>query len=82
MLGALPTGLLALLLCGLLGVGSEEIWVWIYEPKLDPQVLAVVFGVTVISVPVSLVWSALMLRAMGRVQPGVIDRWSLAYIRV
>lgn len=82
MLGALPTGLLALLLCGLLGVGSEEIWVWIYEPKLDPQVLAVVFGVTVISVPVSLVWSALMVRAMGRVKPGVIDRWSLAYIRV
>ncbi|KUR71252.1 hypothetical protein AQZ52_11345 [Novosphingobium fuchskuhlense] len=82
MLGALPTGLLALLLCGLLGVGSNEIWTWMYEPKLDPQVLAVVIGVTTISVPVSLVWSALMLRAMGRVQPGVIDRWSLDYIRV
>jgi non-ribosomal peptide synthetase-like protein len=82
MLGALPAGLLALLLCYLLGVGSEEIWVWIYEPKLDPQVLAVVLGVTVVSVPVSLAWSALMVRAMGRVKPGVIDRWSLAYIRV
>ncbi|WP_421847488.1 amino acid adenylation domain-containing protein [Novosphingobium sp.] len=80
--GALPTGLLALLLCYLLGVGSNEIWTWIYDPKLDPQVLAVVFGVTVVSVPVSLIWSALMVRAMGRVQAGVIDRWSLAYIRV
>lgn len=80
--GALPTGLLALLLCSLLGVGSNEIWTWIYDPKLDPEVLAVVFGVTMISVPVSLVWSALMVRAMGRVEPGVIDRWSLAYIRV
>ena len=82
LLGALPAGLLALLLCEMLGVGSEEIWVWIYEPKLDPHVLAVVFGVTIVSVPVSLVWSALMVRAMGRVKPGVIDRWSLAYIRV
>ena len=82
MLGALPTGLLALGLCALLGVGSEEIWVWIYEPKLDPQVLAVVFGVTIISVPVSLIWSAVMVRAMGRIAPGVIDRWSLGYIRV
>ncbi len=82
MLGALPAGVLALLLCHLLGVGSEEIWVWIYEPRLDPQVLAVVFGVTVISLPVRLVWSALMIRAMGRVEPAVIDRWSLDYIRV
>ena len=82
LLGALPVGALALLLCALLGVGSNEIWTWIYEPRLDPQVLAVVLGVTVISLPVRLVWSALMIRAMGRVRPGVIDRWSLDYIRV
>ena len=81
-LGALPTGALALFLCHLFGVGSNEIWTWIYDPKLDPEVLAVVFGLATISLPVTLVWSALMVRAMGRVKPGVIDRWSLAYIRV
>ena len=82
MLGALPVGVLALLLCDLLDVGENEIWTWIYDPKLDPQVLAVVLGVTVISLPVRLVWSAVLVRAMGRVKPGVIDRWSLGYIRV
>ncbi len=80
--GALPTGVLALLLCHLFGVGSNEVWTWIYDPKIDPEVLAVVFGLSVITVPVGLVWSALMVRAMGRVEPGVIDRWSIGYIRV
>jgi non-ribosomal peptide synthetase-like protein len=82
MVGALPTGVLALVLCRLLGVHTNTIWSWIYDPKFDLGVLAVVFGVTVIGLPARLVWSALMIRAMGRVEPGVIDRWSLAYIRV
>ncbi|MFM9935004.1 MAG: amino acid adenylation domain-containing protein [Novosphingobium sp.] len=81
-LASLPTGLLALLLCHLLGVGSDEVWTWIYEPVLNLRVLAVVFGVTVISVPATLLWTALMVRLMARVEPGVIGRWSLGYIRV
>jgi non-ribosomal peptide synthetase-like protein len=82
MIAALPTGVLALLLCRAAGVGSDEIWTWIYAPVLDPRVLAVVFGVTVISIPLTLVWTALMMRAMGPIAPGVISRWSLGYIRV
>jgi non-ribosomal peptide synthetase-like protein len=31
---------------------------------------------------VTLMWTALMMRAMGRVEPGVIHRWGLGYIRV
>jgi hypothetical protein len=42
----------------------------------------VLIGLTVAAVPLTLVWSALMLRAMGRVQPGAIGRFSPAYVRV
>jgi len=81
-LGSLPTGVLALLLCHLLGVGSDEVWTWVYEPVIDMRVLAVVFGIAVISVPVTLVWTASMVRMMGKVEADVIQRWSLGYIRV
>ncbi len=82
-LGAsIPTGLLTLALCRALNVGSDAVWRWIQDPVLEIHTLAVVFGVSVMSIPLNLVWSALMMRAMGKVQPGVISRWSLSYIRV
>jgi non-ribosomal peptide synthetase-like protein len=39
-------------------------------------------GLVVLSVPVALAAEALTARALGRVRPGVISRWSVAYLRV
>ena len=81
-LAALPAELAALGACIAAGLRFADLWHWMYHPTLDGRTIAVVLGTTVASVPLTLVWSALLMRAMGRVQPGVIGRWSPAYIRV
>jgi len=78
----LPTSLLTLALCRALDVGSDKVWRWLEAPAFDMRTLAVVFGVSVMAIPLNLAWSALMMRVMGKVEPGVISRWSLGYIRV
>ena len=39
-------------------------------------------GLVVLSVPVTLLAEAVAARTLGRVRPGIISRWSLAYVRV
>lgn len=81
-LAALPGELLLLGLCLAGEVDALAIWRWMAAPSLDGRVIAAVLATTVLAVPLNVFWSALLLRAMGRVRPGVIDRWSLGYIRV
>jgi non-ribosomal peptide synthetase-like protein len=51
-------------------------------PDFSSRVAVVILGVTVLATPLTLVWSALMMRALGPVRPGTIPRWSPAYLRV
>ena len=81
-LALLPAELLTLALCRMSGVGVEQVWRWLYHPSLDAKLVAIVLGLTLVSVPLTLVATALVLRAMGQIRPGTIDRWSGAYIRV
>ena len=73
-------------LCGLLAMASgtsfDQAWAWILsEPGLD-MMLLVLLAAPVLWLPVSLTVRALGVRALGRVKPGVIDRWSPEYLRV
>ncbi len=78
---ALPTQALGVVLCLITGTRVADLWWWAWHPQFASRAGQVVLAVTVLSVPVTLVWTALILRLMGRVQPGVVSRWSLAYLR-
>ncbi|MBS0254537.1 MAG: amino acid adenylation protein, partial [Proteobacteria bacterium] len=82
LLVALPGELLALAACRLAGVGVAEVWRWAYHPTITGRVAALVLGLTVLTIPVALVWSALLMRLMGRVRPGIIPKFSAEHIRV
>jgi non-ribosomal peptide synthetase-like protein len=78
----LPAELMTLAVCRLAGVGVDEVWHWLYRPSFEPRLVAVMIGLTVASVPLTLAASALTMRAMGPVRAGTIGRWSPAYVRV
>jgi len=82
MIAALPAELLTLAACRVSGVGFDQIWRWMYHPVFASRTALVVLGLAMVSVPLTLVWTALMFRMMGRVRAGTIGRWSAAYIRV
>ena len=82
MIVALPLEAVTILACRGFGVDAEALWRWMYAPTADPGLWAILLGLTAITVPLTLAWSALVARALGRVRPGVISRTSLAYVRV
>ncbi len=79
---ALPAELIVVLLCRLLGVDSWALWHWLYHPTADLQLWAILLTTTVLTVPITVIWSATVSRLLGTVRPGVISRWSLGYIRI
>ena len=78
---AIPAQSLALALCAGTGTAASDLWRWTTHPSFATRTGLVVLAVTVFSLPVTLVWTAVIMRLMGRVQPGVVSRWSLAYLR-
>ncbi len=81
LVAALPAQAAAIALCLMTQTRAEDLWRWAWHPTFATPVAAVVLGVTVLSLPITLVWSALLLRLIGRVRPGTYARWSLAYLR-
>ena len=63
-------------------IAPNALWRWFYAPDFSSRVAVVILGVTVLATPLTLVWSALMMRALGPVSAGMIPRWSSAYVRV
>ncbi len=58
---------------------------WWFDPTVGPLRLSSVLALAALlvgSLPVSAVLSALSVRALGRVEPGVVSRWSPAYLRI
>ncbi|KAJ8137859.1 hypothetical protein OY671_008928, partial [Metschnikowia pulcherrima] len=64
------------------GVTYDATWAWMAHPAPLARTGSVSIGSTVAAVPSTSVWSASMSRAMGRVKPGTIGRFSPAYVRV
>ena len=77
----LPAQALAVILCAATGTRAADVWRWAWHPTFATRAGVVVLVVTVVSLPLTLVWTALMMRLMGPVRPGTISRWSLAYLR-
>jgi non-ribosomal peptide synthetase-like protein len=77
----LPAQALAIMLCLITGTRAADLWRWAWHPGFLTRAGLVVLAVTVLSIPVTLVWTALLMRMMGRVRPGLVSRWSLAYLR-
>jgi non-ribosomal peptide synthetase-like protein len=78
---AVPAQAMALVVCLITGTRAADLWRWTAHPSFATRTGLVVVGLTVVSLPVTLVWTALVLRLMGRVRPGLVSRWSLAYLR-
>ncbi len=78
----LPVGLAMILICQAEGIDELDFWQWMYHPTASPRLWTILLAGTVLAVPITLAWSALLSRCLGRVQPGVISLRSLSYIRV
>jgi non-ribosomal peptide synthetase-like protein len=78
----LPTELLALLFVLVYDVDADSAMEWIFNPSLEMGPFLTAVALVVLNVPLILLCELIAIRAMGRVKPGVIGRWSLAYIRV
>lgn len=55
---------------------------WLFDPSFSSSVLITAISMAILPVPLAVLLEALALRAMGRVAPGIINRLSLAYVRV
>jgi non-ribosomal peptide synthetase-like protein len=82
MVVALPIEAVMILACRGFGIDAEMLWAWMYAPTADVRLWTILLGLTIVTVPLTLAWSATVARLLGRVEPGVICRWSLGYIRV
>lgn len=79
---ALPIEALAIIACTGFGLNAEKAWAWMAQPRFEWWPWLMGIGVLVLSVPLTLVWMAALMRMLRPVAPGTISRWSLAYIRV
>lgn len=78
---ALPAQLAGLAAMHFAGIDYDALWHWFYNPVLDSKVAAVMIGWTVLGLPLTLAWTAVLIRLMGPVKAGVHDRWSLPFLR-
>lgn len=79
---ALPFELLTLLIFLSYGPTKDEVVHWIYEPTTNGTTWLVGLATMVISVPLTLLWAAAIMRLMKPVPEGSISRWSFSYVRI
>ena len=63
-------------------VGSDDLLRWMIDPSLTFTLLFAGVLMVILPAPLTVIIEALAVRAMGRVQAGVISRWSPSYVRV
>lgn len=73
---------LAVLFVLMMGIGSEHVVDWLQGPSLDGEGVVLGFLFVVLAIPCRLVTQCLLMRLLGPVSAGVMDRFSLAYVRV
>jgi non-ribosomal peptide synthetase-like protein len=64
------------------GVDATRVLTWWADPLSDRAASLSALGAAMLAVPMSVAAAAVASRAMGRVRPGVISRWSAEYVRV
>lgn len=79
---ALPMEALAFAFVLIDGTDTESAAEWMVQPSLDPAGLALAAALVLLVVPLNLMCELFAVRMLGRVSPGVISRWSWAYVRV
>ena len=79
---ALAIELPALAVMLLYGIDADSALSWLFNPSFSLSILAAGIFIAVLPLPIAVVLEALALRVMGRVHPGVINRWSMSYVRV
>lgn len=79
---ALPTALLGLSACVLQGVSAVDVWTWMSHTATGwtPWVFGV--AIVLLAVPLTLIFEALLSRALGRVREGCVHVDSLESIRI
>jgi non-ribosomal peptide synthetase-like protein len=55
---------------------------WLRAPFGDARLVWAIVAASIAAVPLSVFWHLTAMRLLGRVPPGVISRWSTAYLRV
>lgn len=78
---ALPAQLAGLAAFHYAGIGYDALWRWFYHPDLTSRTAALMIGWTVLSLPLTLAWTAVVMRMIGRGEAGVVDRWSVPFLR-
>lgn len=81
-LTALPFAVLSLSACLAQGVSAVDVWDWMFHPSERWAPWGFGAGVVLLSVPLTLMFEALLIRAMGRVHEGCVHVNSLESIRV
>ena len=79
---ALPAEGLTLALARGCGIDTAQAVSWSRQPSFAAGMLLGLAAVATLATPLTLALEALVCRGIGRVQPGVISRWSPAYVRV
>ena len=78
---ALPIETATVLLAIARGTHASDVVAWVVAPEWNAAA-AGAFAITLAAMPLTVTWSALVVRAIGRLEPGVISRWSWDYLRV
>jgi non-ribosomal peptide synthetase-like protein len=63
-------------------VDSSAALEWLANPSVSWKLAAAAFVIVTLQAPLILAIQAAVMRAIGRVRPGVISRWSLSYVRI
>ena len=63
-------------------VNLDALLSWLARPTYSFSLIAALLLMVSLPVPLAVLIKALAMRAMGRVVPAVISRWSLSYIRI
>lgn len=61
---------------------AEALVRWLSRPFFDIRAVLLVTAAGLLSAPLLLLTQLALIRALGRVTPGVVDRWSVDYFRV
>ncbi|HTG16740.1 MAG TPA: amino acid adenylation domain-containing protein [Blastocatellia bacterium] len=72
----------AILLALIFQLDKERALNWLSSPSLDASLVGAAILIVTLAMPLMLVVEAVIARMLGRVEAGVISRWSLAYVRV
>lgn len=78
----LPMAVLGVIACRVYGIEANHVWSWMDASAMSWRPLVIAMMLLVLSVPLTLALDALVMRAIGRVTPGVVSLWSVAYLRV